>query len=220
MMITTHSGCDGTGMNTMEYLIYASSLKVDAIEIDIRRDIDGKLVLTHDPVGKNRLLSIETAFDFLKDKLIKINCDLKVTNLEFDVLKKAKEFGVQDRIILTGSITDPMKFRKQSHVAEVYINAEELIPNFYKMINDNEQVFRLMCSKCLEAGYNVVNLDYHVCDEIMIKQCSQMGLSLSLWTVDDDCAMGKMMEYSVVSNITTNHPQKAVCLRNAMWKTK
>ncbi|MBQ7215286.1 MAG: hypothetical protein IJS39_04810, partial [Synergistaceae bacterium] len=49
IMITAHSGCDDFTMNSEEYIVHALTLDIYAMEIDIRRDSDKTLILTHNP---------------------------------------------------------------------------------------------------------------------------------------------------------------------------
>ena len=55
-LITAHSGCEGTGIDTMESVEKALLFGADAVEIDVRMDPFGDLRISHDP------LSIEDYF--------------------------------------------------------------------------------------------------------------------------------------------------------------
>ena len=50
-MITAHSGCEGTGIDTMESIEKALEFGADAIEIDVRMDPFGDLRISHDPLS-------------------------------------------------------------------------------------------------------------------------------------------------------------------------
>ena len=207
MMITAHSGCNGTAMNSMEYLRYASSLSVDALEIDIRRNSDGVLLLMHDPISDIPLLTLEKGFEFLRDKKIAINCDLKEYNLEDDVLECAERIGVElYRLIFTGSITDCDSFRIDHPSLEVFINAEELVPKFY----EKPQIDTLI-NRCKEYGYSVINIDYRLCDNRLIEMCKRARISISAWTVDDLNTIQQLKAAGVL-NLTTNLAKEAVMM--------
>ena len=47
-MITAHSGCDGTPENSLEFLRTALQSEADAVEVDVRKNGEGKLILSHD----------------------------------------------------------------------------------------------------------------------------------------------------------------------------
>ena len=200
-MITAHSGCDGTGANTMNYLRYAAGMPVDALEIDVRRTKDGGLILSHDLAADAPPVTLEEAFRFLADSSLMINCDLKEHGLEDDVLDCAKRCGIErSRIIFTGVASNHPRRRPD---ARTFVNAEELIPGF-----DRPPVTREMTEElirlCREAGYGVVNIDYRVCDSRFMSACRDAGLGLSLWTVDEPDWIGRFRETAGVVNITTN----------------
>lgn len=138
-MITAHSGCEGTAPNSREFLLHALTTGADALEIDIRRSPDGILILSHDSVGQDTaFITLEEAFGIVRDSEMQINCDLKTYHLEEDVLKTAAAAGIaKERLIFTGSVTDCMHVMQSMRTGEelsgvrIFINAEELIPDFY-----------------------------------------------------------------------------------------
>ena len=132
MMITAHSGCEKTEMNSWDYIRLASGLAIGCLELDIRKSADGTLLLTHDPIGEKPLIKLADAFAYLADKSILVNCDLKEYGLEDGILSCAASCGIDTaRIIFTGSVTDSMHFPETHKDVRVFINPEELVPNFY-----------------------------------------------------------------------------------------
>ena len=80
-MITAHSGCDNTPENSLEFLGKALGMEVDAVEIDVRKSRDGRLILSHDET-KEDAVSLEVAFRMAREfPKKKVNCDLKETGL-------------------------------------------------------------------------------------------------------------------------------------------
>ena len=193
-MITAHSGCDGTPMNSMEYLRHAVGTPVDALEIDVRRAQGGALALSHNPVSGAPGLTLESAFRFLSQWNVQINCDMKQPALEQEVLDCARRCGVgQSRIIFTGRA-----FGRYPD-ARVFVNAEELVPGFDGQPGTTAALLR----RCREEGYDVINLDYRLCGERFMRACARAGVALSVWTVDDIQAIGMLREAGVF-NITTH----------------
>ena len=207
MMITAHSGCDGTAMNTMEYLTFASEQPIDFLEVDVRKSRDGRLLLTHDPIGDSPLLSLEEAFRFLADKKIGINCDLKEYGLEDDILSCAEAFGIgKDRIIFTGAVTACWSFQREHPDVCVFINPEELVSDFYGLVQDPEArkgAVEALMEGCRIAGYKTININYLVCDEALFQRCAEEGVSVSVWTVNEPEDIRRMKDHGVV-NLTTN----------------
>ena len=212
MIITAHSGCDDTGKNSMAFLRHAAGLPVDALEIDIRRAGDGRLLLSHDPIGEVPLVSLEDAFAFFADKSQRINCDLKEYDLEDDVLRMADACGVKrERLLFTGSVTDCMHARDRRPDVDIFINAEELIPGFYEPFlagRADRDVFTELLKRCRTAGMEVLNINYRVCDDAMLALCRKEGIGLSVWTVDDPAQVRRFSEAGAV-NLTSNRPGMA-----------
>lgn len=210
-MITAHSGCSGTPLNSMEYIEKACSLPIAALEIDIRRHPRGDLLLTHDPIADAPLVRLEDAFAYLRDKDIQINCDLKEYGLEADILDAAGRCGiVRDRIIFTGSVTRARIFLQSCKDVCVMINPEELLPAFYADIrSEKEQTMQALLGICRESGYSVINIDFRVMDDVLFQMCADAGIAVSVWTADMEEDILRLYEKQVV-NITTNHPELAL----------
>ena len=51
LLITAHTGADGTPDNSLEYVRYALTTNADTLEVDIRPIDDGTLVISHDEAG-------------------------------------------------------------------------------------------------------------------------------------------------------------------------
>ena len=205
MMLTAHSGCDHTGMNSMEFLEYAAGMPVDALEIDIRRMRDGTLALAHDPAEDGSPVTLEAAFRFLSAHDVRINCDLKQPGLGDDVLACAARCGVDEgRIIFTGVMTDCVR---RHPGARAFVNAEELMPGFDGQPVTPERTEELI-RRCGEEGYKVVNLDYRICDARFMEACAKAGIGLSLWTVDDP-ELVRAFRDAGAANVTTRRVAEA-----------
>ena len=205
-MITAHSGCDDFAMNSEEYILHALTLDIYALEIDIRRDNDNTLILTHNPpkAGKE-YISLENAFSLIKDSPVRINCDLKESGLERKVLGLAARIGIdEDRIIFTGTLTD---WRASELAGQVWLNPEEVYPDFYETYPakyDIGEIMRLAKSH----GYSVLNIDYRIMNEALTASANAYGVKLSLWTIDDPHELPKSLNSSCIINITTNYPSR------------
>ncbi len=222
--ITAHSGCEGTAMNSMEYLQLALQLPIDFIEIDVRRAEDGRLILTHDRAEDQLLITLEDAFRMILPGQPGVNCDLKEYGLEEDVLRCAEKCGLTaGRFLFTGSVTDCRHFKERHPDVTVHINPEELVPDFYdrmKALRNNnpadaggisggarEEALEELLKACHESGYDTINVNYRVCDREMLRRCREEKIALSVWTVDDPEDMRSMINLGV-SGITTNYPSR------------
>ncbi|MBQ9434114.1 MAG: glycerophosphodiester phosphodiesterase [Synergistaceae bacterium] len=203
--ITAHSGCDGYAMNSREYILHALTLDIYALELDIRRDSDGVLILTHNPPESgHEYVSLEDAFSLVRDSRIRINCDLKESGLERDVLGLAGRMGIDaERVIFTGTLTD---WRDSGLVGRVWLNPEEVYPDFYAGKYDVGELMRLVKNN----GYSVLNVDYRIVNEAVIDSARVCGVELSLWTIDDPAEIPESLHSSCIINITTNYPSRIV----------
>ena len=107
-MITAHSGSDGTPDNSMEFVNYALGCGVEALEVDVRRRGDSSFFLSHDTAA-GACPTLREVFSLLRSSHMKINCDLKEADMELGVLALAKEYGIENRLLLSGSVK---RFRK------------------------------------------------------------------------------------------------------------
>jgi glycerophosphoryl diester phosphodiesterase len=108
--------------NTMESFKKGIQLGANAIEMDVRRSKDGKLVIIHDEnlkrvfgkdirvdeatlhelkqLTENKILTLEEALKFIDRKVEKILVELKEVGYEGRVLEVIKEEGLSDRVII------------------------------------------------------------------------------------------------------------------------
>ncbi len=212
MEITAHSGCDGTPMNSMEFIKHALSLNVDAIEIDIRRNNQGILVLTHDTSIEENLVTLYDAFIEIAKYDVAINCDIKEYNLEQDVVETAIKCGINlERIIFSGSVTTYKKDKWPEFMKEVkvYINAEEIKKDFYYNLENNklleENTIRYVLEKCKDYGCNIININFRICNDKFVDLCNEYDIKISAWTVTEEEDIKKISSFNVF-NITSRAP--------------
>lgn len=136
-IITAHSGCDRTEDNSVEFIEYALASGADCLEVDVREDRRGELVLSHDEAGDNNP-SLQKAFELLKKHpQKKINCDLKRKDLEAAVYRLASEMGVERQLIYSGEVNPSFLEKKKEEdfpAAEIYMNIENIYPQVYEEI--------------------------------------------------------------------------------------
>lgn len=206
MIITAHSGCDGTVPNSSEYLKYAFSTCANAIEVDVRMH-NGELVLSHD-VPNSDTVTLKYAFEMLKqhpDK--KMNCDLKHYGLERAVYDLAAAAGVASQLIYTGDV-DPEIFGTGCFSGvEWYANMNNIIPDIEGRLDSmNEAEYSEILNELLlrtsETKATGINWYFKHADLIWDK-AKQYNLGISIWTVDDEELIKKYISKSP-NNLTTN----------------
>jgi len=134
--ITAHSGCDDTPMNSLESVLSGINDRADIIEVDVRADKNGRLILSHN-LDQERIYAghaelIQVLEIFQTNKNICLNCDIKETEIIPSVLESAEQYQLsKDRIYLSGSVT-PELLRQRPEIIEkcdIQWNIEEaMIP--------------------------------------------------------------------------------------------
>lgn len=204
-LITAHSGAGQTPDNSMENVNYVLLSEADAMELDIRRNHKGELALGHDEVDGNSVLLEEVLRRLADHPTLMINCDLKESGLDHDVIELAEQYGVSSRLMLSGSTQSTGSVITGEHL--LLVNAESLVPNWQQMSPE----------ACVEAlkeallGRQVDALNIHHAWFDVLK--GEEGLPpLSLWTVNDPDLLHRYLQAEVF-NITTRIPEDALRIR-------
>ncbi len=214
--LTAHSGCDSTKDNSMAFLQYAMGLEVDCIEVDVRQDAAGILILSHDEGPADAYLA--DAFAMLSGRHgMKINCDLKEDGLENRVYALAREFEVQEQLVFSGCVSaeaaeqNPRLFMH----ADWFLNIENLFPHVKTLYQageaDTDTVIHIAdglerfinayAVRCLNTHYFIVHTPLYA--ELMMRD-----IPLSLWTPDDERLICRLLADGVF-NITTRNAKRA-----------
>jgi len=166
MMITAHSGSDGTPDNSLEFVHYVLSLRPDAFEIDVHRRSDGVLVIAHDADPSGAYADCPTLAEVCRLAAslpqIGINYDCKEAGLELDVCALHSECCPGNPIFLSGTVS-PALYRDRCadfRGAVPLLNAEEIVRDFYPRMLAGESA---ACGKeaaeaCKSCGASVVNV--------------------------------------------------------------
>lgn len=219
-MITAHSGCDGTPENSLEFLRTALQSEADAVEVDVRKNGEGKLILSHDETQEDAV-TLEEAFRMAEGiPKKKINCDLKQKGLEEAVYRLASEYGMEKRLIFTGDV-NPELFQKGSCAFPSitwYANLEVFRPELYRNFGTEEGKRELV--KALPAvlnemkAYEAAGINWHYSlAEQVLDLAEKKGIGISVWTVDDEELQRKFLRKHV-DNITTRRLKQLTAIRN------
>ncbi len=210
-IITAHSGCEGTPDNSIEHIRTAIASGVECFEIDINAAPDGTLYLTHDqPASYDGVPLFEDCLKLAAaDGKILINCDMKNEFLKTPVIALAKKYGMESRIIFTGSY----------HIGELPdLNASEADwwINIFRSTEENISETLSMYDS-LGGAYRILNLNYGMVNDAFAARTREAGYPLSVWTVNNEESLRCMMTYPEVWNITTRIPKKALEIRKEIF---
>lgn len=238
-LITAHSGCEGTGEDVLRS-VYAACEFADCAEIDVRLDTDGRLVLSHDRRSVYEGPDLEEIFCTFAEAEIAFNCDLKEPAALYPVLALADRYKLpQERLILSGSVScdllaaDPEISRR----ACVYLNIEQFLKyllfgqakNPVEMLTDPWSQLKMLpddtldihltrcCQTALTLGAAAFNAPFSLMSSARIKAFYDCQMSLSLWTVNTEEDLTRLLAQRP-KNITTLQPKLAASLRDRIQK--
>ena len=220
MMITAHSGSDGTADNSLAFIRYALSLPVDAFEVDVRMNSAGELILSHDET-QEEAVRLSDAFRLLRthpDK--RINCDLKQQHIEAAVVFLAECCGVGGQLIFTGSVDASLYRKSAANYPDIpwYANIEcfpEYDDRLRACSSDSEAADVLRSLLDHMQVYETAGLNWNFRKaELVWQDAKAAGIGISVWTVDDPVIQRQWLERGV-ANITTRRPAQLVRIPDA-----
>ena len=215
--ITAHSGCDGTPDNSMEFVRYVLGSEGDCLEVDIRKNQNEELILSHDETVEGAV-KLSQVFELLKEKPEKkINCDLKTPGLEVSVYQLAKEYGVERQLIYSGAVgISFMETRlKKYPEVQVYWNIENLILETDLGRNISMKQIEQAFHTAVNYSAQCINMEYHMFTDKIIELLKSIGLGSSAWTVNEPDGIRKLMKKGI-TNITTRSLKTALAIRKEM----
>lgn len=212
----------------MEFIRDVSALDIDLMEIDVRTNHRGELIMAHDESESNPVKLAE-AFEFLKGTPhLKMNCDLKTSGLELAVWELACQHEVQDQLVFSGSVglavlsKHPWLCRKIG----LYLNIEQIIPELYERIRtgsmDQQSLMELLIAavpviKKAVTQHNAIclNLHYKLYFPELTMRLKHEGIHVSAWTPNEPDAIESLLKAGVY-NITTRRPRIALMMRSKL----
>ena len=235
--ITAHSGCEGTCCDSFESVERGIELDAECVEVDVRLDTAGVLRLSHDyRADYSGAETLERAFARVADAGININCDLKEPRALYPVLALAKKYGLTDgRLIFSGSVScdllaaDPEIARK----SRVFLNVEELAKYLYageaadfagilrspwgelrpRYVEIMDSSIPQLVAAANGVGAAALNLPFEGLTHEHIAQLRACGAELSLWTVNKEEDMRRLLAEDLLG-ITTTSVRKAMEVRS------
>jgi hypothetical protein len=209
----------------------------DAVEVDVRMAPDGVLRISHDKktttAQYSKHPSLTDVFSILQGTTVSVNCDVKEREHIYEILRIASRYGFdEDRIILSGSISPEQVAYDPSILdrAKIYMNIEEIlkylyiyrgsarIENFSQLMIDpwvfvrsEMKHFDSLIAEVIDLvhqlGIKTINFPYRYIEENHCRMLGDEDLFVSVWTVDDPCALQRIIDYSLsnIENVTTRN---------------
>jgi glycerophosphoryl diester phosphodiesterase len=220
-IVVAHRGASGLAPeNTMLAYQRAFEIGADMIELDVQETNDGELVCIHDYEvdrttngtgsiaelsynevreltinSDQKIPSLKEVLDYCRGKM-KVNIELKVTDIEEKVLKLAKERDMLSEIIVS------------SFFHGTLINVKEL----------NEKVSTAILVSSLREGViqyirdhkaDALNPHFELVTDELVTTCHQNGIKIFPWTVNDSLKMSALFDLDI-DGIISDHPDIAI----------
>ena len=205
MQIVAHRGASAEAReNTPAAFARAIEVGADMIEFDVRRAVDGALLISHDPIRP--WLDLPGLFDLpsLEDTLrltqgrIRLDVELKEPGCERDAIELLLRYFSLDEFCITSFLAPVLRATRAIHPG---IRTGLIFAAW----NDGVR------AECLSPDADFLVAHYRVLDE-----AGQIGKPLFVWTVDDPALTRVLFNRPLVEGIVTNNPRQAVALRNEL----
>ena len=201
--ITAHTGCMNTEENSLDSIKAGVENGANIVEFDLYFNDKGEPVLAHDkPAGGE--VTLDEAFAYLYQfEGIRANVDIKTVDALEKVYPLANQNSVDHIIFYTGvkdEFVDAVK--SSSPEIEYYLNID-----VDKSKNTNQEYLLSLVEKVKKAGAIGINFNYKSASEELVEIFHENGLLVSIWTVNDEYNMYKILSFGP-DNITTRHPDK------------
>lgn len=203
--VTAHTGCMSTKDNSLEAMQAGINSGADVIEFDVNFTEDGTPVLSHDEPKGNEV-TLEEAFKFLSEnENIKANLDMKsVANMKA-VQKLVIKYRLQERVFFTGiTMADVVAVKSGCPAVPYYLNMD-----VDEKKNTDEEYIKSLAETIENLGAIGMNFNHKSLSSDIVKIFRVRGLLVSVWTVDSEYDMYKVLTMSV-DNITTRNPDKLI----------
>lgn len=212
--------------NTLLAFQKAVELNADFIELDVRETIDGEVIVMHDATvdrttdGKGsvkelthkqikkldagrwkgefkdiRVPSLDEVFQVVAGRKIRLLIEIKEAS-PGKVVELARKHNAEKGLIVGSFNIDYLiETRKTAPAVSTALITAKL--------PENPDIL-------IENGIQIVDVEYHDLQSGRIKEFLSRGISVAVWTVDDESDM-KQLSDTGISFITTNRPD--ICLK-------
>jgi glycerophosphoryl diester phosphodiesterase len=211
--VTAHAGSLGTRPNTPESFKAALAFPVDYLEADVRFTTGNDAYLAHDrlasplPEGAMRLKELLKLA--ASHPTVRLNLDMKEYTGIGQMAALVKRSGMGSRVLLTGIERGAiLRVRGRVDGLPYLLNAR---PNLWHRLTATGAAS--FAREVKATGSLGLNVHHRFITRRLARALSVAGLSLSVWTVDGESEMHRILSMPA-DNITTNHVDTLLALRN------
>ena len=201
VLVTAHSGAEGTAPNSREYLKLALSFDPEVIEVDLNINSNGKRVISHDAPNGGDTVGFDELIQLVHGFQGQMNLDVKNLEVVRGLSAYLGNCGLGDRYFLTGlQFSDIQQVGADISGMRYMVNVaartlEEYNPNTTECCEE-------LCQRVVAAGAFGININYRLITECLLDAVHAALLKVYVWTVDDEADIRAMIALGVDS-ITT-----------------
>ena len=234
LLITAHTGCNGTPQNSIESLLKGAEWGADVCEIDVRGTRDEVPVLWHDdrlitaggeriPIGdlsydeigrlvdKGKIIPLADALQTAKERGLHLNLDIKDDDCITAVAKLVRKWEMAEDVVFSGCGKVRASYLKANYPEfQVLLNADEAF--LERRDFTYAQKAKGLCETAVSAGCCGINIRHDLYRQELQVHADQRFLPVAVWTVGPGDDFGKYIG-SGVHSITTMHVKELVSLR-------
>lgn len=201
--VTAHTGCEDTKDNSLEAIKKGYDSGADIVEFDVHFNSKGEPVLAHDYAADDSV-KLRDAFMLIAEcEGLRVNVDCKTVDNLKAITKTAEECGVKDRIFYTGiEEKDVETVKRDTPEITYYLNKKIKI-----LKKSNKKYIKSLVNDVIRLGAAGLNISYKTVSKKMVNIFHEEGLEVSVWTVNSESAMKKVLPLGC-DNITTRQPSK------------
>ncbi len=199
---TAHTGCMETEENSLEAIDAGVKNGAQIVEFDLNFNENNEPILSHDaPTGEE--VTLDEAFKKVSEyDNLKVNVDLKSCAALDKIKITAEQYGVLERIFFTGVNDEFLEYVKNADLGiPYYLNV-----NVESKKNHDAEYINSLVQKVKNSGAIGINFNKDNASAELVDAFHNNRLLVSIWTVDKERDMKKILSYCP-DNITTRNPK-------------
>ncbi|MCK9536612.1 MAG: glycerophosphodiester phosphodiesterase [Bacilli bacterium] len=235
-MVVAHRGASGLVKheNTIEAFQKAIEIGADCIECDVRKTADGVIIIYHDELINGVVVNslkyqeildingfhvptLEETLKFVKGKIL-IDIELKEGGYEEEAIFLIQKHLTNDEFYIRSFLDETLKKVKKidkTIITALLLGLDKPKNVFLTRLSELFPFFRILKTKC-----NFVSPYYKLLRLGFVTRMKLIGKPVSVWTVDDELLMVKLLKKKKIDSIVTNYPDVALRVLGRTDKTK
>ncbi len=201
--------------NTVEAFALADRMGADGVELDVRRGVDGRLIVAHDPLPESLAdlhalgpATLAEALDACGDRML-VNVEIKNWKTDSDY---------DPTMAMVGPVIDELRRRGQRARGRWLISSSswstvaacrELAPDIATACLTSVPVDEATVEHVAAAGHAALHPFVAHVDDALVSRCHRHGLAVTTWTCNDPVRLVELAALGV-DGVCTDVPDLAL----------